>query len=235
MVNDYEPPPRLRALIERWKVEIDDPESARRVWARILEANPEAVERFKARQPGELSIGYRPARSRWRIALDLLVRVLVFIVAIAALSALAGCDREDDEPDPSALRIVVHEALNPGTFGGDVPLQELPAEVLDACALLELACVVERDRARTRRAWVLVLTPPLFGGTQDGALVLSSKCERVSWSTRHGARIAHELGRAFGLVEVDDPGNVMHRLGRVAHVEPEQIYWVETETGWWCL
>lgn len=155
------------------------------------------------------------------LAATLALRALVFVLVVCALAAIAGCDEAEAEPGP--LRIVAFDALDPGTFGGDDPLQELAPEIVAGCDLLDLACAAETDRDATRGALVLLLTDSLFGGTQDGTLLVSTQCERASWSTAHAARVAHELGRAFGLPPSDDPGNVMHPSGRVAHVEAEQI------------
>lgn len=155
------------------------------------------------------------------LAATLALRALVFVLVVCALVAIAGCDKAEAEPGP--LRIVAFDALDPGTFGGDDPLQELAPEIVAGCDLLELACVAESDRDATRGALVLLLTDSLFGGTQDGTLLVATPCERASWSTAHAARVAHEIGRAFGLPPSDDPGNVMHPSGRVAHVDAEQI------------
>lgn len=141
--------------------------------------------------------------------------------ALTLAILLTACDHAASPDVEARLEIVAVEALDPGTFGGDNVAADLPDVVADACDLLELPC--EAVPRGTPGALALVVTPELFGHVQDGGPLVVGACDRAAWSTANGTRVAHELGRLLGLAEVDDPGNAMHPMGRVAHLDPEQI------------
>lgn len=134
---------------------------------------------------------------------------------------LAACD--------GALPITVHEALNPATFGSQDPMDDLPKEVTAACTLLGLACVVEPDVSAP--ALVLLVTPGLAAGVEDGVTLVRTECTRVAWSTLDRSRVAHQIGLLLGLPYSHDPGNVMHKMGRVYLATTEQAQLAQHAAG----
>lgn len=159
-----------------------------------------------------LSMFGAPPPPRRETLASLALSVLLFVAAVLAIAALAGCARTPE------ARLAVYDERNAedGTQGPAEPLPELPPEVEAACELLPIAC-----EASEFRQVGIVQVHLLPDGMRRGRQIGGRPCWRAVMARGSDpAAIAHELGHAFGLDHRE--GGLMDRNG--CDLEPGMAY-----------